>query len=489
MTAIPVPTTSPKTGAWERFSDQLSERLNPIVVKEVRQGLRTRVFWIFFGLMLLACVCISLIAWATAQEVGFDAGRNFFIAFFVCLAVVQFFIIPYTAYRSMAREREDDTWVLLTLTGLGPRRILRGKLSSFIVQGALYGSAAGPFLLFCYYLNGIDLPTILLSVAVGAAWQLFLTSVSVCTATLAEQRITRALMHFTLLGTLLMCFGWGIGGVVAFVEEARNIISDDAFWAGAACVLWLLVSYAVLLFEAAAARLSLPTEPYARGPRLAFFAQSAGVLGFMLWAWHRTSGPTEALVAIHIGGLVHMTFIGLFVSSDVDGMSRRHWTKAGRFDLLKPGALRGFVFTLLCLGLYSAVTLALMFGRTDANEHALEMMAAAPAYAALYLAAPMVLARLFQHHPSQTPILVRVFALGIFMVGAGLPPLVAVICGFDGNQPLFNLLNPIVGLVNISEGHTEWSAVLLLYAVATGWTLLALSMLFARDIRPKEPLP
>jgi hypothetical protein len=130
--------------AWDRFSGSVSERLNPIVVKEVRQGLRTRVFGIFFGLMLLACVCISLVAWATASEVGYDAGKGFFIAFFVALGVVQFFIIPYTAYRSMAREREDDTWVLLTLTGLGPRRILRGKLSSFIVQGMLYGSAAGP---------------------------------------------------------------------------------------------------------------------------------------------------------------------------------------------------------------------------------------------------------------------------------------------------------------------------------------------------------
>jgi ABC-type transport system involved in multi-copper enzyme maturation permease subunit len=470
------------------FGEQLSERLNPIVVKEVRQGLRTRVFWIFFGLMLLACVCISLIAWATAQEVGFDAGKNFFIAFFVCLAIVQFFIIPYTAYRSMAREREDDTWVLLTLTGLGPRRILRGKLSSFIVQGALYGSAAGPFLLFCYYLNGIDLPTILLCVVVGAAWQLFLTSVSVCTATLAEARITRALVHFVLLGALLFFFAWGIGSIVAFVEGARQLITDDAFWIGAATVFWVLVSYAVLLFEAAAARLSLPTEPYARGPRIAFFAQAAGVLGLLLWTWHRTGGPTEALEAIHIGGLAHLTLIGLFVASDVDGMSRRHWTTAARFDLLKPGALRGFVFVLVCIGLFSAVTLGLMFTRGDARDEVMQAMLGAPAYAVLYLAMPTVLARMFQHHPSQTPVMVRIFALGIFMVGSGLPPLVAVIAGFDANQPMFNLLNPVIGLVNMGEGHTSSSAVLLLYAVAGAWTLLALSMLFSRDVRPKEPL-
>ena len=32
---------------WERWGD----RLNPLVVKEVRQGLRTRIFWACFGLM------------------------------------------------------------------------------------------------------------------------------------------------------------------------------------------------------------------------------------------------------------------------------------------------------------------------------------------------------------------------------------------------------------------------------------------------------
>ena len=83
--------------------------------------------------------------------------------------MVHFFIIPYSAYRSLAREREDETWVLLILTGLGPRRILRGKVASFLVQAGLYASAVGPFLLFSYYLNGIDLPTILLVLGLGVS--------------------------------------------------------------------------------------------------------------------------------------------------------------------------------------------------------------------------------------------------------------------------------------------------------------------------------
>ncbi|HLM47157.1 MAG TPA: ABC transporter permease, partial [Myxococcaceae bacterium] len=137
---------------------RLGDRLNPLVVKEVRQGLRSRVFWASFGLMLLACLIISMVAYANVRDSGLSThGQGFFLAFFVCLGVVHFFIIPYSAYRSLAREREDETWVLLILTGLGPRRILRGKVASFLVQAGLYASAVGPFLLFSYYLNGIDL--------------------------------------------------------------------------------------------------------------------------------------------------------------------------------------------------------------------------------------------------------------------------------------------------------------------------------------------
>ena len=148
---------------------------------------------------------------AGRRRIGRD-GRGYFFAFFVCLGVVHFFIIPYSAYRSLAREREDETWVLLTLTGLGPRRILRGKVASFLVQAGLYASAVGPFLLFSYYLNGIDLPTILVVLALGVGWLVFLTSVGVCAATLAEGRLVRGLRPLRAAGRAGHGAGAGAGG-------------------------------------------------------------------------------------------------------------------------------------------------------------------------------------------------------------------------------------------------------------------------------------
>src|SRR5262249_1830468 len=143
------------------------------------------------------------------------------------LGLVQYFVIPYSAYRSMAREREEETWVLLTLTGLGPRRILRGKMGSFMLQGILYTSAAAPFLLFSYFLNGIDLVTILCVVVAGVAWQLLLTSICVSMATLAVSRLMAGLLHFVTLGLLFQGTWVGLFATVGAVEGMREILASD----------------------------------------------------------------------------------------------------------------------------------------------------------------------------------------------------------------------------------------------------------------------
>ncbi|HEY0093834.1 MAG TPA: ABC transporter permease, partial [Archangium sp.] len=322
--------------------ERLGDRLNPLVVKEVRQGLRSRLFWVSFGLMLLACFILSMVAYAsTRDDVSSPEGQGFFFAFFFCLAVVHFFIIPYSAYRSLAREREDETWVLLILTGLGPRRILRGKVASFLVQAGLYASAVGPFLLFSYYLNGIDLPTILLVLGLGAGWLVFLTVVAVCAATLADGRIGRALVNLVLLGTLGLSLLYSLIAAWFLSEQGyRSTTRDAEFLLGTSAFLWVMLSYGWLLFETAAARLSLATENYTHGPRLALTVQLlvSGVLLTGLWLMD-TPGPGSA-GATNILGCLHLTLTGIFVATDVDGQARALRTSTRPWSLLRPGAVR-----------------------------------------------------------------------------------------------------------------------------------------------------
>jgi hypothetical protein len=465
--------------ALDRLGERIAERVNPIIVKEVRQGLRTRSFWIFFSLLLIFCVIISLVA--VAQNDGSPLqGKAYFISYDVCLGLVQFFVIPYSAYRSMAREREEETWVLLTLTGLGPRRILRGKMGSFMLQGVLYASAAAPFLLFSYYLNGIDLPTIVMVVVAGIAWQLLLTSVCVSLATVASTKLMHAVMHFVTLGLLLQGTWLGLASTVGAVGWLQEIWTDPMAKIAGMGMIALLASWGVLLYEAAAARLSLVTESYARGPRLVLVFQLLGMMALFVWA--AVAGHRVELYAT--GAIVcsaHLLFVGIFVASDHDGMSRALWLKSPRGSLLEPGALRGFRLVALLYG-----CIALVFGVSQllagTVDKGLSLVLAAPAYGAIYLTAAVILGRLGTADPHHGPRVARVAALGLVVVGSGGPPLAAALAGRHPGGALLNFLNPIMGLVNLAEGHSAAVPhVMGLWGIALVLVLVAQLMLARRD--------
>jgi hypothetical protein len=452
MGARAAPGAEARRGLLARWGDGL----NPLVVKEVRQGLRTRVFWGSFGLMLLACLLLSLRAFAVVRESAFsENGQDFFLGFYTCLGVAHFFIIPYNAYRSLAREREDETWVLLVLTGLGPRRILRGKVASYLVQAGLYASAVAPFLLFSYYLNGIDLPTILLALVLGATWLVFLTVVGVCAATLADGRVGRALVHLLLLGALVVALIQGLFITFGVLHEGSRMLREPAFLAVLVGGLWLTLGYGWLFFETAAARLSLPTENYTRGPRRALAVQLLVTGGLLLLLWGLLGRDEYAVAVVSILGSIHLGLAGLFVATDADGQARVLRAGTRPWSLFRPGAVRGFRLVLVLVVVWTGLCMALLALSTrhgGARDQVLVLgVLVAPAYALLYLSLALGVGRLPRSDMLASPAAVR----GLFFLLTGLAgvlfPLLATLVELPGSHPLVNLLNPFVGLVNFLD--------------------------------------
>ena len=462
--------------ALDRIGESLAERASPIVIKEVRQGLRTRVFWVFFTLMLIACMVIALVAFAASAST--EAGAGAFGAIFSVLGLVQFFVIPYSAYRSMAREQEDETWVLLTLTGLGPRSVIRGKIGSFVLQGVLYASAAAPFLLFSYYLNGIDLPTIVAGLVFAAAYQVFLVSVAVSLATVAHSKLMRGLMQFAVLAILLAATGLGMGASAGLIQLFRRGNFDAELLFGCCAAVFAMLSTAVLLFEAAAAGLSLTTESYARGHRLAYLVQLFGGVAFFIQGWHQMASSSFLIVGAVLAA-VYSTLVGTYVISDRDGLAAN--LRAKRSSVFTPGAYRGYLLVAVSLIFAGAVFLALASTDHDLRSRDLRVIVAAPAFALFYLSLPQVVARWLPHAPTQTPAMVRVVSLGLLVLGMGLPPLVGLLIS-EPDDKLLNLLNPLLGLVNLSKSSSSSNeAVVLVWVAAAVAALMATLSLKRRD--------
>jgi hypothetical protein len=445
---------APVPSRWARLAERWGERLNPLVVKEVRQGVRTRLFWVCFGLMLIACLLVALLAYGDLRGGSYrPKGQAYFFTFFVFLGLVHFFIIPYSAYRSLAREREDETWVLLTLTGLGPRRILRGKVASFLLQAGLYASAAGPFLLFSYYLNGIELPSILVVLGLGALWLVFLTVLGVCAATLADGRLGRAFMHFVVLGALAAGVAQGLGVAYALSSGGARMMREEEFLPVVGVALWLMLSYGALLFETAASRLSLSTENYTLGPRRMVLLQMVLNALVLMGLWEMESREQEVAFAGGLMGLVHLAVAGLFLASDVDGQARALRAGTGPWSLLRPGALRGFRFTVALVLGWTLLVLLLQWDSVSIQRHHEPWMlatCAAAAYLLLYLSAALLLGRMPRSDRWASPVSVRLLFVALVGLGSVVPPLVALILGQESDDGLFNLFNPAVGTANFA---------------------------------------
>ena len=124
-----------RANAW---LENLSDQLNPILVKETRQALKSRQFIVTFLLMLISAWLISVFGTLVAGdslEFG-SAGRGLFTSYFVVLALAIFVVVPYSAYRGLLNERDQTTLELLNITSLSPRQLIWGKLWSATEPGS-----------------------------------------------------------------------------------------------------------------------------------------------------------------------------------------------------------------------------------------------------------------------------------------------------------------------------------------------------------------
>ena len=156
---------SPRESRNERLSgavayvERMGDWCNAILVKEVRQCLKSRQFTVTFMLLLLASWAGSIYGVAEqgdAIEYGSSAG-TFFAEFFFVLCTACLVVVPYSAYRSVVEERSEHTLELVQITSLAPRQIVRGKALSALVQILVYYSAIAPFIAFTSLLPGFDI--------------------------------------------------------------------------------------------------------------------------------------------------------------------------------------------------------------------------------------------------------------------------------------------------------------------------------------------
>jgi hypothetical protein len=465
------------------FEERLVDAVGPIVVKEVRQGLRARIFGIAFGLLLVGCLVTAIAAMAEARY-GFDddLGQRYFALFMGGLGVLEFFVIPFTAFRSTVREREDETWVLLALTGLGGRRIVRGKVVSALSQGMLYASACAPFVLFSYYLNGVALPTLVAALLLAAAWTVFLVSLGVALGTQAHSRKGRAASHLFAIAALGGLAFMGVIFAAVLADEGERMMRDDAFLAFLLGMVGFTLSTAWLLVEGAAASLALPSEAASRGPRVVLTVQilascAAGAAGLL---YANASKEGAAILSVVVS--LMLVFSGVFAISERDGAPRAHQSPGW----LKPGAVRSFWLVAVLLLVSTAVWASVFpsLKGSDYGARRLHVLLAGPAYVLLYLSLASILGRTTPLNRFGEPVATRAAMAGLVGVGSIFSPIVALVLGGRADDKEWNLFNPMLGMVNFADRIHEVEGremLLVLWAFTAMAFIAATAVLKSRD--------
>jgi hypothetical protein len=150
-TATPPPMSSTGAGRFDDFSDKLS----PMLVKELRQGLRAKTFVIVFLALqaLLAVVLLSAVGAASPENAGQRVSEVIFFFFSLAVLVIQ----PLRGIGALHNEIKGNTIDLMVLTRMGAWRIVLGKWVAIVSQSALLFTAIAPYLILRYFFGRMNL--------------------------------------------------------------------------------------------------------------------------------------------------------------------------------------------------------------------------------------------------------------------------------------------------------------------------------------------
>jgi hypothetical protein len=128
-----------------------SDRLSPMLVKELRHGLRTKTF-----IALLTVFQVLMMMVVSAGIAGGDnqAVSNFFwsINLFALLLA-----LPVRGFGLLAGEAKEGTMDMLTLTSISSFRIVYGKWLAMFSQSLLLACSLLPYMVARYYIGGVEI--------------------------------------------------------------------------------------------------------------------------------------------------------------------------------------------------------------------------------------------------------------------------------------------------------------------------------------------
>ncbi|MDI1310636.1 hypothetical protein [Prosthecobacter sp.] len=330
-----------------------SDRLSPMVVKELRQGLRTRLFG---GVLLTLHLMLVLLTLLSGGAENADVVSGWFDGI---ITLVLCIIMPLRGFSAVADELKSGTLDMLALTRLSAGRIIFGKWAAIASQSLLLMLSILPYVVARFVFGGLDLFG-----EIAALFYKWLAGVVIAAVIVAlstqRQFWLRAVVVFLplLIGgcgaaSFLMVsrMGGGMppGSVFSFFTKSGGGSSALLVVGMAAWVIFFSLSLAATRIAPTASLLSVVK----RSVHLIM------ILSLMLLGWLTDSGAAMAMTSSSMLPLIMIDALTERVN-EVPSVYAAFYQRGrlGRVALwlLAPGWVTGFVYTVVLMGLVALQT-------------------------------------------------------------------------------------------------------------------------------------
>lgn len=365
--------------------------INPVLLREYQQVVRSRMFaWVgvlwLLAQLLISLIYISLLEPAEAGLSLTGPGGQYFAWVIGGLTVVFLLVLPVSTFNRVVRDRKEATLELLTISRITPLQIVFGFLLVAFAQVALFVLMSFPFVVFAYLFRGLELSTVLWSVYFLVLVALVANSASLTVASFCRTpRITTVVRVLGGAGILFMGLpaAWSLLVALLYMRGSSGFpmgLPAEVSWLIVGLItlgvvlavgLCVVISRSNLLFEAAN-RTTLPRVCVT----VIFLIAGAVVNGF---AWFGTSRDREIVYAFDIISFLLLLVYSLWILGESNQISLRMReglpkTRLGRwlaFPYL-PGRGSAFVYVIFNALLLAGLAIASYVGcKVNLNSHAL----------------------------------------------------------------------------------------------------------------------
>lgn len=352
-------------GKLARARDWLSDRFSSIMVKEARQALKSYQFFVTYTLVIVAVAVWALVVFVDGAA-GLQRRPNWeqisetlYTGFCLILGVPLGIVVPFSAFRSLAKEYEDGTIQLISITTMKPYQIVIGKLGTALLQMTIYLSVVAPCIALTYMLDAISYPLIVLTLSIAIGGSIFLTILGLLLAGASRSyTLGMGISVFFVLGLGVLFISWC--NLIPEMVDGSFFDANFATSTEGQIVTFGFVAFfgstAVLMLTAAAAQISFESDNRSTAIRIAFLLQLMLFLAMVIMISPLMRTEMQGIFFVSIFAGHFWLIVGSLMVGESPKLSQRVQRSlpkglVGRsfMSLLMPGPGRGFLFTIACM--------------------------------------------------------------------------------------------------------------------------------------------